>query len=106
MSNDFLAREAAVLGNNFSSSFSGGGGGGDIDFERAAAAFPDIDLDGDLPLPTSQPHTSTAPVDDFDFDFETPVHSVKVTGDDELEAFESQFPDLAGVSGLPLSRSA
>ena len=93
---DFLSRESNILGGQFSSS-------DDIDFDRAASAFPDISLDGtgDIPTPTlggapalSQ-QTSTSSFGDFD-DFATPPpHAdVKVTGDDEIEQFESQFPDI------------
>ena len=94
---DFLSRESELLGGQFSS-------GDAIDFDRAASAFPDISLDGssDIPTPTlgggAPPlshQTSTSSYADFD-DFATPPpHAdVKVTGDDEIEQFESQFPDL------------
>jgi len=91
---DFLSRENELLGGQFSS-------GDDIDFDRAASAFPDISLDGssDFPTPTGAPalshQTSTSSYADFD-DFATPPpHTdVKVTGDDEIEQFESQFPDI------------
>jgi hypothetical protein len=93
---DFLSREGQLLGGQFSSN-------DEIDFDRAASAFPDILLDGssDIPTPTlggapalSQ-QTSTSSFGDFD-DFTTPPpHTdVKVTGDDEIEQFESQFPDI------------
>lgn len=106
---DFLSRESELLGGQFSS-------GDDIDFDRAASAFPDISLDGssDIPTPTlggapalSQ-QTSTSSYGDFD-DFATPPpHAdVKVTGDDEIEQFESQFPDIdvPVVSANPGTRS-
>jgi len=93
---DFLSRESQLLGGQFSSS-------DDIDFDRAASAFPDISLDGssDLPTPTLggapalSHQTSTSSYVDFD-DFATPPphNDVKVTGDDEIEQFESQFPDI------------
>lgn len=93
---DFLSRESQLLGGQFSSS-------DDIDFDRAASAFPDISLDGssDIPTPTLggapvlSHQTSTSSYADFD-DFTTPPpHTdVKVTGDDEFEQFESQFPDI------------
>ena len=92
---DFLSRESELLGGQFSSS-------DDIDFDRAASAFPDISLDGssDIPTPTIgapalSHQTSTSSYADFD-DFATPPpHTdVKVTGDDEIEQFESQFPDI------------
>ena len=92
---DFLSRESELLGGQFSS-------GDDIDFDRAASAFPDISLDGssDIPTPTMgapalSQQTSTSSYADFD-DFATPPpHTdVTVTGDDEIEQFESQFPDI------------
>lgn len=94
---DFLSRESELLGGQFSSN-------DDIDFDRAASAFPDISLDGsgDLPTPTLgigapalSHQTSTSSYADFD-DFATPPphNDVKVTGDDEIEQFESQFPDI------------
>ncbi|KDQ11961.1 hypothetical protein BOTBODRAFT_67652 [Botryobasidium botryosum FD-172 SS1] len=109
MSDDFLAREAAILGSNFDSAFSSGGpgggsGGAEIDFDRAAAAFPDIDLDGDVPAPppaSSQNQNFSASSDGFDFDFDQPAPAVKVTGDDELDAFESQFPELGDSYASP-----
>jgi len=79
----------------------------DIDFDRAVSAFPDISLDGsgDIPTPTLggapviSHQTSTSSYTDFD-DFVTPPphNDVKVTGDDEIEQFESQFPDI----GVPV----
>jgi hypothetical protein len=76
---------------------------GDIDFDRAASAFPDISLDGDDIIPSTFDTFST-PTNDggsggFSFDdFDTPpkqkVTDVKVTGDDEIEKFEDQFPDI------------
>lgn len=82
----------------------------EIDFDRAASAFPDISLDGsgDIPTPTLggapviSHQTSTSSYADFD-DFVTPPphHDVKVTGDDEFEQFESQFPDI----GIPVERN-
>ena len=75
----------------------------EIDFDLAASAFPDISLDGsgEIPTPTfrSAPvvshQTSTSSFADFD-DFVTPPphNDVKVTGEDEFEQFESQFPDI------------
>lgn len=93
---DFLSREGQLLGGQFSS-------GDDIDFDRAASAFPDISLDGsgDIPTPTLggapvlSHQTSTSSYADFDeFSTPPPHNDVKVTGDDEIEQFESQFPDL------------
>ena len=106
---DFLSRESELLGGQFSSS-------DDIDFDRAASAFPDISLDGssDIPTPTLgagapalSHQTSTSSYADFD-DFATPPpHTdVKVTGDDEIEQFENQFPDIdvPAVSIYPNTR--
>ena len=93
---DFLSREGQLLGGQFSS-------GDDIDFDRAASAFPDISLDGsgDIPTPTLggapvlSHQTSASSYADFDeFSTPPPHNDVKVTGDDEIEQFESQFPDL------------
>lgn len=77
--------------------------GNDIDFDRAASAFPDISLDGsgDIPTPTIggapviSHQTSTSSYADFD-DFVTPPphNDVRVTGDDDIQQFESQFPDI------------
>jgi len=75
--------------------------GADTDFDRAASAFPDISLDGDGDF---NAFSSSAvgsggglgmgggfSFDDFDT---PPVTDVKVTGDDEIEKFEDQFPEL------------
>ena len=75
-------------------------GNDDIDLDRAASAFPDIDLDGlgDVPVaPTQQPANPTGfSLDELDDPLEQPVRDVKVTGDDEIEKFEDQFPDISG----------
>ncbi|KAM6502627.1 clathrin light chain [Amanita muscaria] len=68
----------------------------EIDFDRAATAFPDISLDGegDIPSIPIQPARSNT---GFSFDAFDPVSNdtpVKVTGDDEIEKFESDFPDI------------
>lgn len=74
-------------------------GGDEIDFDRAASAFPDISLDGegDIPIPTQAPVRQASSGFSFD-DFEAPPvqrdTAVKVTGDDELEKFQSEFPDI------------
>lgn len=105
MSDDFLSRESELLGDEFSAPTTTGGsfataGGDDIDFDKAASAFPDISLDGDIPdLPSSTAPPAAAPVPGgFSFDdFEPPrerTTEVKVTGDDEIEKFESEFPEL------------
>jgi hypothetical protein len=66
----------------------------DFDFDRAASAFPDLDLDGqgDVPLPSAPVASSGFSFDDFG----SPLGQteVKVTGDDEIEKFEDQFPEL------------
>jgi hypothetical protein len=75
---------------------------GDFDFDRAASAFPDISLDGESTIVPSTYSTLSAPSNDsgsveFSFDdFDNPpkVTDVKVTGDDEIEKFEDQFPEL------------
>ncbi|KAF7362329.1 Clathrin light chain [Mycena venus] len=71
-------------------------GGADIDFDAAAAQFPDIDLGGDIPAVPSLPATATRSTSDFFLDeFEAPRETVvKVTGDDEIEKFSSEFPDI------------
>lgn len=103
MSDDFLAREAAVLGTTFSPNATSPSG--DIDFDAAVSAFPDLDLDGDAPIP--QPVTRSAANDDLLDGFGSfgggsltngAGHDVKVTGDDEVDRFESEFPDIGGVS--------
>lgn len=102
MSDDFLAREQAILGGSFSPTGLDGGSGGDIDF--GASAFPDLDaLDGNAPIPAPARSLSNGFGDGFD-DFENipslpslngpPPTDVKVTGDADLDEFESQFPDL------------
>jgi hypothetical protein len=77
-------------------------GGDDIDFDRAASAFPAISLDGegDIPTPSQAPPLagrndgSGFSFDDFDSP-PTQTHTdVKVTGDDEIEKFENEFPNI------------
>jgi hypothetical protein len=74
------------------------------EFERAASAFPalDDDLDG-FGAPVAATTAAPAPIaaigsEPLDFDFDplpsTNVPPVKVTGDDEITKFESQFPDV------------
>ena len=86
-------------------------GGNNIDeFERAANAFPDISLDGfdDLPSAPAGNQISNSSSNNsagFSFDdFDTPPapsgRPVRVTGDDELEKFENEFPDI-GVPSAP-----
>ena len=97
---DFLQRESDVLGEEFGTPTGGtyATAGGDIDFDRAASAVPEISLDGsgDISVPPSAPPLSTSGSFSFD-DFSTPPQratDVKVTGDDEIEKFESEFPDI------------
>ena len=102
---DFLAREAAILGTSFSPSNGNSGGGGDIDFDRAASAFPELDLDTPIPQPSvrAQSHGGGL-LDGFGDEFdEFPAaaaagRDVKITGDDEVGKFESEFPDISRVS--------
>ena len=104
---DFLSRESELLGDEFSSATETGGsfatatGGDEIDFDAAASAFPDISLDGadDIPIPSAPPVAPAASSGGFSFDaFDTPpvqkTTEVKVTGDDEIEKFESEFPEI------------
>ncbi|KAH8109011.1 clathrin light chain-domain-containing protein [Phellopilus nigrolimitatus] len=82
-----------LLGGSFS--LPSGAGADDIDLDRAASAFPDIGLDGSGDIPTPAPVSTQALSGEFSFDdFDEPVRDVKVTGDDEIERFEDQFPDL------------
>ncbi|OCH83944.1 clathrin light chain [Obba rivulosa] len=98
---DFLARESEILGEQFTGTPTGGTfatANGEIDFDRVASAFPDISLDGsgDIPAPTvpvaAQPTGFS--FDDFTSPPRERVTEVKVTGDDEIEKFESEFPDI------------
>ncbi|KAG8895490.1 hypothetical protein FRC00_007407 [Tulasnella sp. 408] len=90
----------------------------DIDeLERAASAFPDLDDIGPAAVPSGQtsfPDLGQGGIDGFDDDDDfgpigggTTLNkgptSVKVTGDDMLEKFEDQFPDLGdtGFSAPP-----
>lgn len=102
---DFLQRESDILGDEFASTNATGDSfataGGDIDFDRAASAFPDISLDGDadiIPPNLNGTGTTTTSTNGFSFDdFDTPPRGnteVKVTGDDEIDKFESEFPDI------------
>jgi hypothetical protein len=77
-------------------------GADEIDFDRAASAFPDISLDGegDIPIPSQAPPVvaksggSGFSFDDFDSPLTYKDTVVKVTGDDEIGKFESDFPDI------------
>jgi hypothetical protein len=85
------------LGGDFSSSFHGSNGD-EIDFDRAASAFPDISLDGTTEFPSAPPAAgetnSGFSFDDFDAPASQTNTAVKVTGDDEIYKFESEFPDI------------
>ncbi|KZT05399.1 clathrin light chain [Laetiporus sulphureus 93-53] len=105
---DFLARESEVLGEEFTGTPTGGSyatAGGEIDFDRAASAFPDISLDGsdDIPAPSVVVpiKTSSFSFDDFSSSPRERTTEVKVTGDDEIEKFESEFPDIEVPASLP-----
>ncbi|RPD70858.1 clathrin light chain [Lentinus tigrinus ALCF2SS1-7] len=108
MTDDFLQRESDVLGDEFGTPTGGtfATASGDMDFDRAASAFPEISLDGsgDLSVPPAAPPLSSSGSFSFD-DFSTPpqTHSteVKVTGDDEIEKFESEFPDIEVPQQVP-----
>lgn len=104
---DFLQRENELLGDEFAAPTDTGGtfataaGADDIDFDRAAEAFPDISLDGtsDIPVPAAPTHKAAVSSGSFSFDSFTPpptqkTTEVKVTGDDEIEKFEDQFPEI------------
>lgn len=107
MAEGFLAREQAILGGSFSPTGADGVSSSAIDFDAAASAFPDLDdFDEQALAPISQAVPSSLNDElgggfggfgDFEsipsFDVSHPT-DVKVTGDDELEKFESQFPDI------------
>ncbi|KAH9485600.1 Clathrin light chain [Psilocybe cubensis] len=87
-----------LLGGDFSSSFQSNNSD-EIDFERAASAFPDISLDGDTDIPSAPPaagrSNSGFAFDEFDgTGFDQRDSAVRVTGDDEIDKFESDFPDI------------
>lgn len=97
---DFLSREADILGGDFSASVDAHNGD-DLDFERAASAFPDISFDGtgDFDVPAPAPPAAARANSGFSFeDFGSPPRetqsAIKVTGDDEMDRFENEFPDI------------
>lgn len=107
---DFLERENELLGGSFSPSAPGANSSlpGDIDLDAAASAFPDISLDGsgDLPPIHTQSVQPAVTGNGLGFDaFDAAVSTkppVKVTGDDEIEKFEDQFPDIGAGSPVRL----
>jgi len=89
---------------DFMSSDFTSGGADEIDFDAAASAFPDISLDGDIP---SVPAAAARSNSDFFLDeFDAPPETiVKVTGDDEIEKFSSEFPDIdVGPQSPPIQQ--
>jgi hypothetical protein len=69
----------------------------DIDLDRAASAFPDISIDGSDHFHTPAQSQATSlgfSFDDFDSAPHVSTTDVKVTGDDEIDKFESEFPDI------------
>ncbi|CAA7258987.1 unnamed protein product [Cyclocybe aegerita] len=88
------------LGGDFASFTSNNNNADEIDFDRAASAFPDISLDGSTEIPTAPPLAGGRQSSGFSFDsFDAvpPVQkdtAVKVTGDDEIDKFESEFPEI------------
>lgn len=87
-----------IFGGDFASSFQSANSD-EIDFDRAASAFPDISLDGTTEFPSAPPLAAGRTSGGFSFeDFDTPAPqnntAVKVTGDDEIDKFESEFPDI------------
>ena len=88
----------------------------EIDFDAAASAFPDISLDGADPLPSAPGISSAYSTSSFtDTDFFSDAldgpgnahagHEVKVTGDDELEKFQNEFPEIDVPAAAPAMTS-
>jgi hypothetical protein len=110
MSEDFLAREQAVLGGAFSSSAVNGSGSAELDLNRAASAYPDLnDFDQNTTVlrPANYSSALGNGLGDGFGDFESipsfaapPTNgtNVKITGGrDEVDRFESEYPDLGTV---------
>ncbi|KAG7091184.1 hypothetical protein E1B28_010235 [Marasmius oreades] len=81
--------------------------GTDIDLDRAASAFPDISFDGEGDIPNvnvSSPPVATQTSSGFSFDDfdDIPQEPVTVTGNDEIEKFESEFPDIQVPQSPPV----
>ncbi len=95
-----MQRESDVLGEEFGTPTGGSYATADIDFDRAASAFPEISLDGNddfsTPPPAAPPvqASNSFSFDDFSSPPPTRTTEVKVTGDDEIDKFESEFPDI------------
>jgi len=109
---DFLLREANILGDEFSTSLDSTTDN-DIDFDRAASAFPDIDIDSGnfIQSPQQPPVVAARTSNGFSFDdFESPPPKkdtqVKVTGDDEFDAFKSEFPEIDAGQHRPQPQPA
>ncbi|CAK5269770.1 unnamed protein product [Mycena citricolor] len=89
--------------------FTSSGGANEIDFDAAASQFPDISLDGagDFPSLPSAPALASTNSNDFLSGFDEPVETaVKVTGDDEIEKFTSEFPDIQPMSPPVIQQQA
>ncbi|KAL0579619.1 Clathrin light chain [Marasmius crinis-equi] len=78
----------------------------EIDFDAAASQFPDISLDGEGDIPNfSSPPAAAKSTPGFSFDdFDTPKEPVSVTGNDEIEKFESEFPDIEVPQSPPVAQ--
>ncbi|KAJ8583839.1 hypothetical protein M405DRAFT_866709 [Rhizopogon salebrosus TDB-379] len=66
----------------------------DFDFDKASSAFPDISLDGEGDFPSAPAPAPNRGFSFDDFDSSLVGTEVKVTGDDEIDKFEDQFPEL------------
>ncbi|KAG8817987.1 hypothetical protein FRC18_000295 [Serendipita sp. 400] len=82
------------------------------DLTRAESAFPALDdeVDGFGSMNTAAPAPiQSIPSQPFDLDFNplptTKAPPVKITGDDEIEQFESQFPDIGEPAPAPIQQS-
>ncbi|KAJ6593364.1 clathrin light chain-domain-containing protein [Mycena capillaripes] len=88
------------------SSFTGGGDE-EIDFDAAASQFPALDGDdGILDVPAVAPRSNTTNDFFLDDSFDAPRETVvKVTGDDVIEEFSNQFPEIdAGPRSPPFQQ--
>ena len=105
---DFFSRESELLGEGqLPPATASTVGVEDIDLDLAASAFPDISLDGsgDIPTPVPVPISTEKVAGSFSFDsFPEPTRAttteVKITGNDEIERFEDQFPDIGASSSV------